>query len=224
MPSTDYPVRRDDGSLDRPTILGLLAALLGLPALSLVFQASSADPGPTVGTVLQWLPAVFVLGVTLRWEDRSLRSLGLRRPEPVDLAYLLAATVLGFLALAATGPLVESLGLAQSDRTGLGVREAGVGVALMRAVTVGVVEELLYRGYAIERLAEYTDSVLLAGALSWGVFTVAHAATWQAGDLLQIALAALVFTGVYVRRRSLFPVVGAHVLIWLLGVLGTIYG
>lgn len=206
------------------TRVGLFVALLGLPLLSLTTRVLPVDVPQLASVVSQWVLLACVLIVTVRWEGRSLRSIGIRRPERIDVAYLLVATVLGFLALAATGPVVDAFGLQQADQSGLGVAETGVGLALLSAVTVGIVEELCYRGYAIERLEEYTGRAVLAGGISWAVFTLAHAASWHLGDLLQVALAALVFTLVYLRRRSLVPVVGAHVLIWLVGILGVIYG
>lgn len=92
------------------------------------------------------------------------------------------------------------------------------------AVTTGIVEEVLYRGYAIERLIEYTESSIIAGGVSWGTFTLAHAVVWPVGNLVQVATVSAIFTLVYTRRRSLFPVIGAHVLVWCLAVLGQIYG
>ncbi|WP_434523048.1 lysostaphin resistance A-like protein [Halorubrum sp. AS12] len=100
----------------------------------------------------------------------------------------------------------------------------GVGLAFGRAVTTGVVEEVLYRGYAIEQLIKYSPHPAIAGGISWGIFTLVHAVVWPAGNLVQIATVSAVFTLVYLRRRSLFPVIASHVLVWCLAVLGQIYG
>lgn len=43
---------------------------------------------------------------------------------------------------------------------------ARIGVAFVRSVTAGVVEEILYREYPIERLLAYTDSPLVAGGVT----------------------------------------------------------
>lgn len=42
--------------------------------------------------------------------------------------------------------------------------------------------------------------------------------------MLQTALVAAILTGVYLRRRTLVPVVGAHVLVWVFAVLGRVFG
>ena len=91
-------------------------------------------------------------------------------------------------------------------------------------MTTGVVEEVLYRGYAIEQLIAYSPRSAIAGGISWGIFTLAHAIVWPIGNLVQIATVSAVFTFVYLRRRNLFPVIASHVLIWCLAVLGQIYG
>lgn len=210
--------------LSLTTAAGLALALFGLPVLSGVTRMLAIDLHPLLPIAAQCALLGLVVGLVIGVEGRSLRSLGVRIPTRRDALPLFLAAVLGLLALAATGPLIDALGLSQREVAGLGVAETGVGVAVATAITAGVVEEALYRGYAIERLAEHTGSARLAGAISWAAFTLSHAAGWRLGDLLQVSLAALVFTLAYLYRRSLVPVVGAHVAIWLFGVLGAVYG
>ncbi|ADB59076.1 Abortive infection protein [Haloterrigena turkmenica DSM 5511] len=221
MAAEDRATRHE---FSRTTTAGLAIALFGLPLLSGATRALRIDLHPLVTIAAQWALLGLVVGITIEIEGRSLRSLGVRQPSRRDAVPLLVAAVLGFFALAATGPLIDALGLPERRVTGLDVDRVGVGVAVAFAVTVGVVEEVLYRGYAIERLAERTGSARLAGVISWAAFTLSHAVGWRLGDLLQVSLAALVFTLAYLYRRSLVPVVGAHIAIWLFGVLGAVYG
>ncbi|ELZ22870.1 hypothetical protein C477_03609 [Haloterrigena salina JCM 13891] len=222
MAAADRTTASRDRSL--ATFAGLAIALFGLPSLSGATRALRIDLHPLVTIAAQWALLGLVVGIAIGIEGRSLRSLGVRRPSRRDAVPLLVAAVFGFLALAATGPLIDALGLPERRVTGLDIDRVGVEVAVASAITIGVVEEALYRGYAIERLAEYTGSARLAGGLSVAAFTLSHAVGWRLGDLLQVSLAALVFTLVYLYRRSLVPVVGAHIAIWLFGVLGAVYG
>ncbi|WP_338041830.1 CPBP family glutamic-type intramembrane protease [Natrialba taiwanensis] len=64
---------------------------------------------------------------------------------------------------------------------------------------------------------------LSPGGITWIAFTVAHALNWPLGSLLQTALVAAVLTVVYLRRRTLVPVAGAHVLVWVFAALGQFY-
>src|SRR5262249_35299383 len=52
------------------------------------------------------------------------------------------------------------------------------------ALTAGVVEETLYRGYAIERLALFTGDVWSAGAGAWITVFLGHAPFWGWGPCL----------------------------------------
>jgi len=224
--ATDTQPRLSTALAGIPTVtqLTVVVALLALPVLVALIDALGLTPGPLVEVALQWAVALAVLGVVVSVEDRPLASVGVRRPAWRDLAYLVGTAAV-VMAVFIVGPTVlAAVGLPVAD--GLSSLEAtpGIGVALLSAVTTGVVEEILYRGYPLERLLEYTDSAAVAGSLTVAVFTLAHLVTWPVGSVLLVAAVSVVLTVVYLRRRTLFPVVGAHVGIWVLAVLGQYYG
>lgn len=206
------------------TIGNMALALLGLPTFVVLLGVTDTDLGPIPTMGVYWTSALVVVGIATRGEKLSLSDLGFRRPALVDLGYALVTAVGILLVYIGTPPLVEALGLPVSESGGLVDASAGIGVAIAYAVTIGVVEEILYRGYPIERLLAYTDSPLVAGGVTWIVFTAVHAVSWPLGSLLQTALVSAVLTVVYLRRRTLAPVVGAHVLVWVFAALGQFYG
>lgn len=209
------------GAIPPVTGVTLVIALVALPALA--FTAAALELSQPVSLALQWLVAIAVIAITVGVEGRSLSSIGFRRPAWIDLGYLLAAAAGALLVFIFTGPLVEALGLpVESGASGLGELPS-FPLALAMAITAGVVEEILYRGYAIERLLEYSGSPVVAGGLTWLAFTLAHAVAWPLGNLLQVAAVTAIFVVVYLRRRTLVPVVGAHVLVWLLPVFGAFF-
>lgn len=100
---------------------------------------------------------VAVVGVAVGTEEQSFVEIGFRRPTWIDLGYMFAMIVAALLMFAGTDPVVTALGLpvaGESERMAAGV---GVGAALAGAVTTGIVEEILVRGYPIERLLAYRD-------------------------------------------------------------------
>ncbi|MCS3630730.1 membrane protease YdiL (CAAX protease family) [Salinibacter ruber] len=207
-----------------PVTAGNLAlSLLALPLIALLGERV-VEIGPIAELAVQWGLVAAVVGVAVSGEDQSFAGIGFRRPTWGDLGYTLATAVAALLVFAGTDPVVEALGLPVAGDAGTMTAGVGVGVALARVVTTGIVEEILFRGYPIERLVAYTGSPLVAGGLTWGAFTFAHAAVWPAGNLLQVAAVAAVLTAVYLHRRTLFPVIGAHVLVWALSVMGQYYG
>ncbi len=204
----------------------LAVALFGSPLLAWLADRGTVALDPVGEVAVRWLLVALVLGVAVGVEGRSLAGVGFRRPDRRDAAYLVGTAAAALAVFAATDPLVGALGLRVAGDGGAGGvgAEAGPGLALVGAVTVGVVEEVLFRAYPIESLLDATDSALVAGAAAWGGFTLAHAPAWPLGNLLQIGAVAAVFTLVYLRRRTLVPVVGAHLAVWVLAVLGRGYG
>jgi len=223
MVNIDYALASRLTDIPPVTAGNLGLSLLALPLIALLGQ-TVVEIGPIGELVIQWGLVGTVVGVAVSSEDQSLGEIGFRRPTWVDLGYTPATVVAALVVFAGTDPVVEALGLPVAEDAGVMAAGVGVGVALAGAVTTGIVEEILFRGYPIERLVAYTDSPLVAGGLTWGAFTVAHAAVWPVGNLLQVAAVAAVLTVVYLRRRTLFPVISAHVLVWALAVMGQYYG
>jgi len=202
----------------------LLLSLTGLPLIVVLLGVTNAEIDTIYTMGIHWALAIIVLGIAVRGEGLSLHQMGFRRPSLIDIGYVLVTSVAIILVYSVTPPLIEALGLPTSQSGGLVGGSTGFGVAIAYAVTIGIVEEVLYRGYPIERLLAYTDSSLVAGGGTWFVFTAAHAVNWPVGSLLQTSLVAAVLTVVYLRRRTLAPVIGAHVLVWVFVALGQFYG
>ena len=217
-------LRPGDSGIPPVTACNLALALLALPAVALAAAQFDTTLGARVELLVEWGIAFAVVGIALTFEDRSLADLGLRWPEAVDIAYLVATTAVIFAVVVGSEPLLRAAGLPVRSGTAGISTTVGLPLALAGALTTGVVEELLFRSYPVERLLSLTDSPLVAGGLTWAVFTVAHAPVWALGNLLTVAVVAAVLTAVYLRRRTLVPVAGAHALVWVLAVLGQFYG
>lgn len=195
-----------------PTAAGFFLALFALPLLSM----TDLVEGSMAVNALKWAIAGLLVLIVTRFESRSLASIGFVRPRLVDLGWAAALVVALVGVFALTGPVIEAFGLPVRQ----GIAQPTLVVGITTAVTAGITEEILYRGYPIERLIDAGYGSLAAGGLTWLLFTVAHFwSGYPVGNLLQIALAALVITAVYVRVRSLFPVVVGHVVIDIVGVL-----
>ena len=76
-------------------------------------------------------------------------------------------------------------------------------VSLFTAFTAGVAEEILYRGFLIERLAAITGSLSWGAVIAFIAFVLMHLQFWGLGGLIQIGVWTLVVTGLYVWRRNL---------------------
>ncbi len=96
--------------------------------------------------------------------------------------------------------------------------ERGVGVLtawplwlqIMAVITAGVVEELLYRGYAITRLELLLGNRVAAAGLPLAVFTVVHLPFWGAGSAVAVLAGGLALTLLFLWKRDLLLVAVAH--------------
>jgi membrane protease YdiL (CAAX protease family) len=208
-------------TFETPTIVGLAVSLFALPLLA-VIPASMVDLGPLPSIAIKWGVAAGVLAIVLGWEGRSLASVGARSPDWWDALWVPATFAIALSAFLFGDPLVEALGLRMEE--GALLEGKSVTLALVSAVTAGITEEILFRGYPIERFVEAGFNVYGAGAVTWLLFTLGHLPGYPAGNVLLIAIAGAVFTAVYVWRRTLTAVVGAHILLDVTGVLYAAFG
>jgi len=83
---------------------------------------------------------------------------------------------------------------------------------VLLVLRAAVVEEILFRGYVIEKTRELTGSVALAIALSVSAFTFAHFAGWGLVHLIPVFGAAVILALLYIWRRDLSSNMLAHFL------------
>ncbi|HEV8503281.1 MAG TPA: CPBP family intramembrane glutamic endopeptidase [Casimicrobiaceae bacterium] len=74
-------------------------------------------------------------------------------------------------------------------------------------------EEILYRGYPLERIQQLTGSKWIAFAVSVAVFTFAHLAGWGAAQLIVVSFGAVILALLYLWRRDLLCNMVAHFLV-----------
>lgn len=199
-------------------VIGLLFALgspeLGLPKL--LFADTAV--GARVGREIVWvaLAALMLVWVT-RVERLPLSSIGLVRPGRGTLGWGLAATVALIATVMLTFAVIApALGLPQNMAATRAVVEVPLWLLVTTPVVAGVTEEILYRGYAIERLAFLTGRRWLAGLISGAAFLAAHAA-WGEAQMILVGFATVILVGLYLWRRDLPCVILAHVLADLIG-------
>lgn len=190
-----------------------------LPEFGLAGLLFDGTPiGARVGREIVWIGfGTLVLVWVLLVERRPLSSIGLRRPDWGTLGWGLAATVLlmasVMLTFAVIGP---ALGLRQNLAATAAVVQVPLWLFLLTPLVAGVTEELLYRGYVIERLSFLTGRPWLAGLLGATAFLLTHW-SWGGLQMIIVGFAAVILTGLYLWRRDLLCCILAHTLADLIG-------
>ncbi len=200
-----------------PTLVGLLI-VLGLPLVSVIIGSAFIASGASIidralnGIGRSWIIVALLLIVVFAWEKQPLTSIGLRQMARQDWRWTMIAWGIGGISFWITGPLLTRLGLSTTT-TGIGtIAQLPIWLRIAVVATAGFTEEILFRGYAIERLTSLTGNPKLAGAIAWLAFTLVHLPAWGIGGTIQIGLWAAIATALYVVRRNLPANILMHVL------------
>jgi membrane protease YdiL (CAAX protease family) len=210
----DKPQREPRKSPSLPVFVGLILSLFGSPILGRLGVLRWVEPSAArsflANSLASWLLIGTLLVLVVYWERRQLTSIGLRVPDREAVAVGVGAGLGGVVfGLFVTGVAITTLNLEQPatlsaiGRLSLPVKIAVVGTAV-------VTEEILWRGYPIERLTEVTGSVWVGALVSGFVFLAVHFPSWGLVGAIPQAVFTLVLVGVYVWSRNVVTCMLTH--------------
>jgi membrane protease YdiL (CAAX protease family) len=161
-----------------------------------------------------WCLVAMALAYVARVERRPLASIGWRRPRLVDIPIAIAGGVLALaLLVALINGVLPALHLSLNQSQAANIAAAPYWWRLVSVLRAATAEELLFRGYPMERLRELSGSRLLAALLPWAAFTLAHVGPWGWAHLLVAGAGGAVFTLLYLWRRNLWVNIVAHFIV-----------
>ena len=172
--------------------------------------------------ILQALPLTLLLGEVGMWllflliilwiyfvEKRTIGSIGWKKLTSRMVIGAIGLGVVMFLFLGIGTTAIRAIGLELNQDMAKLFASQPVFVLFLIALRAAVVEEVLYRGYAFERIYELTQSKLFAGLAPLILFMLVHL-NWGLGHLLFVFLAGGLLTLVYAKKRNLAIVIIAH--------------
>lgn len=119
--------------------------------------------------------------------------------------------------LAAIRPALSGTDAAQLRQ----VLSAPFGLRAALIITAGICEEILFRGYALERLALFTKNIWIAGLVGTILFTLAHAPRYGfRPDLIGVFAIGAILSLVYIWRRNIAGCIALH---WLIDGSGVLF-
>ena len=196
-----------------PGILGLLVIALGADGASSEVETKLVPSVISIGfeLFLSWSP-VLVIAFLLARNREGWPGIGLTRLRGTDLGMGGLLWVASFVLVLVLAQLFRFFGQREVDflPEGLPLWFRSIQAVLI-AVTAGVTEEIVVRGYAqtrLEQLRAPTAVVLLLPTVLWGMLHVYQGV----GAALTIFGLGLMYAWYFQRTRRLWPLILAHIL------------
>ncbi len=159
--------------------------------------------------VCMWLLLLFIVLWIYFVEKRTIASIGWKKMT-IKSAFLgLGLGVVLFILFGVITMAIQAIGLELNQETAKLIASQPFPFLLLIALRAGVVEEVLYRGYAFERIFDLTKSKYLAALVPVIIFTLAHL-SWGVGHLVFVFIAGGLFMLVYIKKRNLALIMIAH--------------
>ncbi|MDR0551354.1 MAG: CPBP family intramembrane metalloprotease [Spirochaetaceae bacterium] len=199
----------------------LFYAFFFMPSLSEFAEFFSASPAiPAVYSTLEALLDAFIVylpltALLLSPPARRFICGGISQKNGIDWQALFAEGFLGFLCLCAAAFAASNFSEALGDFGGVASLlpeegESGAAICLMLAAGAAL-EETFFRYFLISSFEAAGLGSLLSSLLSIFLFAVPH--IWEGlGGVLNALLAGFILSALYIRRRSLPPLILAHAL------------
>lgn len=163
------------------------------------------------GEIFWWIAVVVLLLYVALVERRPFISVGLRKPKVLDLALAVAASIVMVAGIIFIYLVVfPKLHLKMNTQAMNRLLQPPFWYRFLAVTRAAVAEELLFRGYPIERLTELSGSIVFAALVTVAAFTYAHLAGWGAAQLIVAGYGGVVLTILYLWRRNLWANMLAH--------------
>lgn len=193
--------------------VSLLVPFISYLCMQVLYGSEQTRTRVEWGLVIHWLNLAALVFVVILMEKRPLRSIGLQRFR----WWTLPLGAIAGIAIFASSPLIAKLntvlGLTGDQGLYPFLLSLPVWLRALLVLTAGIFEEVLFRGYAIERLLEMTGSKWIAGFVTVTAFTLAHIPAVGFPHLLPVLIVSILVTLLYLWKRDLMVNVIAHIVI-----------
>jgi CAAX protease family protein len=204
------------GSKSAVTWFGLIFSMLSLLVIRQAFRAITPEPGTALVLVreaLNFASAGFLILLVRKGEGLPLRSIGIgTSPVWKSLAW---GVVIAIACIIPAAILAKLTGYGHGAAS-QAFAKLPLWVISIVVVRAGVVEELFFRGYAIERLESLGLGRFGASLIPLVIFAVGHWTGGAANILIALVLGGIL-TGFYLWRRDLVSNMFGHFLVDFVG-------
>jgi membrane protease YdiL (CAAX protease family) len=165
----------------------------------------------TIGSLVTVGLAIGVIAVVVWWEKKPLSEMGLHRQTPRKIIFALSSSI-----VIAVGGTLLSLGIIKVFNLPMPtlmpeiLSVFPVGLSIWLVVSGSIAEEILYRGFVIERIGQLTGNIWVGALITFIWFTLLHLPLGWVYTLSIVAPVSLMITILYAWRRDLFATIIVH--------------
>ena len=191
--------------MNKKSLIGLIV-FLGAPFLLKFVHIESI----LLREVGMWLLLLISIILWIYFvEKRTLASIGWKKVTTKMIFGGIGIGLVAFILFGISNVIIQALGLELNQALGELFASQPFFVLMLISLRAAVVEEVLYRGYAFERINELTNSKWIAALVPVIIFMLAHL-SWGVGHLVFVFFAGGLFMLIYVLKRNLGLVMIAH--------------
>ena len=203
-------------TLARSTLVGLALPLLGMPLWNIL---SSAYLKPVLerntlsllGSLITAGMALAIIAIVVWGEKKPLSSMGLHRQTPRSIIIaLLASIIISVGGTLISLALIKVSGLAMPTLLTEKIKDFPIWLAIWIVLSSSIAEEILYRGFLIERLGQLTGNIWTGGLITLIWFTAMHLPLGVAYCLAIVLPTSALITALYIWRRDLIATIITH--------------
>ncbi|PID30348.1 hypothetical protein CSA80_02895 [Candidatus Saccharibacteria bacterium] len=212
--SSNKPKKREEQSSIKTKLIlciGLAIAILVPRYFYTVTEwlgIASATGSPTNAFPQMWLTCVLLIGFVLLVERRPLSSLSIKKPTDKDIEWAFY-----FFGAAVTWSWLMSMVLSMTQNEGVNtIASLSIVTVIGLIITSAVTEEVIHRGYLLERIAKLTGALWVGALVSFILFVIPHIAFFGWTWLLTHGIGAVLIYVFYLWRRNLPATMLLHLL------------
>ena len=189
------------------------------PMQKLYVLAGSGLASVFVAQSTMWAVLAAALACHLYGDRLPLSAVGLVVPRVGSILFGLGIGASVYVGLYAIAFVLWKNGLFEAKAPASQILHWPLWLRLFMLITAGVVEEALYRGFAIERLTALTGKRWLAALIALLGFVAAHLPFWGLGAIATPIVGGAFFTLIYLWRGDLVACMVAHLAVDSVGLL-----
>ncbi len=170
---------------------------------------ASSSGDPTASFLPKWITSVILVGFVLFVERQSLSSLSIKKPNGKDIkwAFYFFAIIVNWSWL-----MSHALNATQNDGVDM-VTSLSVVNVIGIIITASITEEVIYRGYLLERIAKLTGKLWIGTLISFILFVIPHINTFGWIWLPTYGMGTILIYVFYIWRRNLIATMLLHFLV-----------